>query len=114
MIKLLGLSLLASVIANLIGETATAIGAVAAGVAGLSYLGAKAYRLLKDVHKLVRRCLSAYQILEALPSWMHDMNDHHIALDQRLDRLEATTTATQEPAEAIARDLGITHRQTAA
>lgn len=109
-IKLLGLGALAGVLANVVGDTAALIGVIAAGVAGASYLAARTFSLLRDVHKLVRRVLSAYQILEAMPPWMEGVNAHNTSVDERLGRLETKTDAAREPAEAMARELGIPHR----
>lgn len=103
--------LLSVMIASVVGDTAATIAAIAAGVAGTTYIASWLVRMLRDATKVMRRALNAWQILEALPPWMESTNGAVLGISKRLDSLEGKTDDIQEPVEAIARGLEVAHRR---
>lgn len=109
-LKFLAIGTLASLISTVIGDTATDIAALAAGVAGGAYLLAKLLRALRLAEKFLRHWINTVQILQALPAWIEHVSDQMKAVDDRLSEVEKKTDAIHEPVSAVARELDIHHR----
>lgn len=110
MIRVLALALAAGVLSNVVGDTAAQVAAVAAGVAGAIYL----YRnVVRPFGHLVRRALRSYEVLEIIGRHVgvfESLDGRLDGLERRLEAVEAKTDAAREPAEALARELGVRHR----
>jgi len=91
-------------------------------VAGIFIAAAGAAAAAGYMWRILRRAAKTYDVIEGLPAWQEqarkdreqDRRETHERLDSidgRLHGLEKRAGAVQEPVEAIARDLGVEHRQ---
>lgn len=99
--KAVAIGLITGAATTVVDTAAVRVAAVAAGVAGAIYLHRQ---VIVPFARLIKRALTAYTVLEHLPGWME-------GVDERLGRVEATQLQIKEPAEAIARELDVQHRQ---
>ena len=117
MLKFAAIGVFAGIIADVIGDTGAMIAGAVAIVTGM---GALWRSVVIPFARLVRRALNSYEALENIAEALQKIGDVAARLsviEGRLDRLEARTesvhdqaTAAREPAEAIARELGVQHR----
>lgn len=116
-LKLAVLGAILGAITSLFGYVAGAIifGAALGGAIGWWYR-----KLVRPMVETIQRAHASYElaeklkdlpdlipVLSALPAWMR-------RVDTRFDQLERKADEIHEPAEAVARELGIEHRRPAA